>query len=296
MIPRVPHGLRTRRRPPAMVAACAVLPALIGCARPGTAEPDPAARPLVAVSIAPLAYLVEQLAGDDVEIAVMLPPGANPHAFDPGLAHAQALARARLRLRVGHPHLPFERALFERLAVAGAQAVEVRCVDDGQGAHEDPHVWVAPASMRACADRLLPALLALLPAQGPRLRERHAALLRDLDALDAELRAALMPLPRRRFYVYHPAWGHLARAYGLTEVAIEHDGKEPDPHQLSVIVEQARRDGARTLFVQPQFPRGSVQLVAEALGAQVQVLDPMARDWADNLRRVQAALHKELQP
>ncbi|MFH1812348.1 MAG: zinc ABC transporter substrate-binding protein [Pseudomonadota bacterium] len=247
------------------------------------------------MSIAPLAFVVERLAANQVEIAVLLPPGGSPHSFEPSLPQAQAMARAALRLRVGHPHLPFESAVFDRLAVDNPGAVDLRCIDAVEGDDEDPHVWLLPTSMQTCAARLLPQLQRLLPARVSELALSFETLSQDLEALDVELREELSPLPRKRFYVYHPAWSHLARFYGLTEVAIERDGKEPDPRYLSQVITQARADGARSLFVQPQFPRHSVELVAESLGAQVVVLDPMARDWMANLRRVSAALQQELQ-
>ena len=86
--------------------------------------------------------------------------------------------------------------------------------------------------------------------------------------------------------VHHPAWGYFAQEYGLEQVAIEHEGKEPDVRQLAELIQRARRDGVQVVFAQPQFDPASAELVAAEIGARVELLDPLAYDWATNLRHV----------
>jgi zinc transport system substrate-binding protein len=86
--------------------------------------------------------------------------------------------------------------------------------------------------------------------------------------------------------VFHPSWGYFAHAYGLKMVPIEIEGKEPKPAQLRELIEHARENGIKFVFVQPQFSARSAKLIAGEIGGQVVFADPLAEDWADNLRGV----------
>jgi zinc transport system substrate-binding protein len=134
--------------------------------------------------------------------------------------------------------------------------------------------------------RIAAAVAALLPQRAVEVERRRDALVAEMEQLTAETRASFAGMEGRRFYVFHPAWGYFAREYGLEQVAIEDEGKEPDPSRLARVIGQARRDGAKVIFVQPQFSRRSAELVAEEIGARLVVLDPLASDWLPNLRRV----------
>jgi zinc transport system substrate-binding protein len=86
--------------------------------------------------------------------------------------------------------------------------------------------------------------------------------------------------------VFHPSWGTFAHTYGLKQVPIEVDGKSPKPAQLKELIERARANRIKVIFAQPQFSSKSAQQVSKAIGGRVVIVDPMARDWANNLRQV----------
>ncbi|HJL18239.1 MAG TPA: zinc ABC transporter substrate-binding protein [Sandaracinaceae bacterium LLY-WYZ-13_1] len=262
---------------------------LRGCLRP---EHDP--RPVIVVSVLPQAWFVERLAGDAGRIVVMVPPGASPATHEPTINQVRAVARAALYVKVGHPAFPFERAWLDRLMAETEGIRRVSCLGDTSVHPGDPHLWTSPRHMRRVVPDLAAALAEVLPEHDAAI-ERSARRLEDaLVALDRDLARTLSDLPRRRFYVFHPSWGYLARDYGLEQVPIELGAKEPDAYSLRGVLERARRDGARTVFAQPQFSRRAADLVADAIDGRVVALDPLARDWDDNLRRVARALRAEL--
>jgi zinc transport system substrate-binding protein len=85
--------------------------------------------------------------------------------------------------------------------------------------------------------------------------------------------------------VFHPAWGYFAHAYGLKQVPIEIEGKEPKPAQLKELIQHTRKNDIKAVFVQPQFSTKSAELVAREIGGQVAFADPLAEDWIANLRQ-----------
>ncbi|RPJ74752.1 MAG: cation ABC transporter substrate-binding protein, partial [Desulfobacteraceae bacterium] len=155
-----------------------------------------------------------------------------------------------------------------------------------QGQGPDPHVWLSPPLVKIQAGHIAEALAAVDSANRTRYEENLAGFLREIDALDAELRAMFVGSPGARFMVFHPSWGYFAKAYGLEQVPIEIEGKDPKPAQLIELIHSARGQGIRVVFVQPQFSAKSAEMVAREIGGQVVAADPLAENWAENLREV----------
>jgi zinc transport system substrate-binding protein len=274
----------------------------------------------VAVSVPPAAWLVERVGGERVAVTALLPPGRSPHAWEPSPRELAALGRARLVVVVGHTTLPFEERLLaaarrggEPSVVAMTEGIALLPGADGDhhdGADEgaghgvdvggypgppiesdtDPHVWLDPEVMAATAERVAAALAAIDPEHAAEYRDRRDRLRAEIDALDREIRATLAGVTERRFLAYHPAWGYFAARYGLVQEAVESEGKEPGPRRLVERMESARARGARVVFVQRAVSGRGARVLAEEIGAEVVVLDPLASDWPDNLRRVAAAM------
>jgi zinc transport system substrate-binding protein len=139
-------------------------------------------------------------------------------------------------------------------------------------------------------------LTELAPGHTEAFARNHDAFVAELDALDRDLHTLLDPLPNRRFMVFHPAWGYFADSYGLTQVPIEREGKEPGARSLAALIDQAKRERIQVVFVQPQFDQRSATQVAQAIGGAVIAVDPLAADYIDNLRRVGREFARVLTP
>jgi len=253
-------------------------------------EPASSARPLVMVSVLPQEYVVDRVAGDRVRVEVMVPPGASPSTYEPSLAKMRLLGVAALYVKVGHPNFPFEKAWLDRIL---AEAPDLPVVDASEGAESregDPHVWVAPRHVETMAVNVEAALGKLLPDHRETLQANLASFRAEIAALDGEIRELLAGRKGGRFLVLHPAWGYFAEAYGLEQVAIEHEHKQPDPHELGQLIERAQETGVGVVFVQPQFDPSAAETLAREIGARVEPLDPLAYDWPENLRRAARAL------
>ena len=89
---------------------------------------------------------------------------------------------------------------------------------------------------------------------------------------------------------FHPAWSYFAREYGLEQLPIEVEGKAPNPANLKKIIDIARKENIRIIFVQEQFDTNSARAVAAEIGGQVVKIDPLGLDWLENMRRIAQTL------
>ena len=270
-------------------------------------------------SVVPIQTFVEKIGGKHVDARAMVRPGFNPHTYDPTPQQISALAGAALYVRTG---VPFEKAWMERIRSAnpGMQVIDARAgialreleahahdepennaehhEESGhdQDDEQDPHVWASPPLVTQMVGRIRDKLAELDPAQAADFARNHDIFVAELEALDRELHALLDPLPNRRFMVFHPAWGYFADAYGLTQVPIEHEGKEPGARALAALIDQAKQEKIKVVFVQPQFDKSNARQVAQAIGGIVVAVDPLATDYVDNLRRVGHEFARAMQP
>ncbi len=274
------------------------------------------AEPLrVFASVVPVHTFVEKIGGKHVDARVMVRPGFNPHTYDPTPQQISALAGAALYVRTG---VPFEKAWMARIQSAnpsmqmfdardGIALRELEAHSDDVSGHDeehheepdheqDPHVWTSPALVKHIISRIRDKVTELAPAHAEDFARNHDAFVAELNALDLELRALLDPLPNREFMVFHPAWGYFADDYRLTQVPIEREGKEPGARALVALIDQAKRENIKVVFVQPQFDQRSARQVALAIGGVVVAVDPLAADYVDNLRRVGREFAQALQP
>jgi zinc transport system substrate-binding protein len=230
-----------------------------------------------------------------------------------------ALSGAKLYFAVG---VEFEKAWLPRIAAANPGMIIVhteRGIDkmpmakyrrhDGEpGQHEegahgevhsqrnglDPHIWLSPPLVKFQARAMLAALKEADPAHESDYSTNFQRFMTEIDDLDAELKKMFAGKQGMRFLVFHPTWGYFAQAYGLEQVPIELEGKQPKPAHLKALVEQARESGTTVVFVQPQVSAKSAELVAREIGGKVVSADPLAEDWLANLRRVARVLEEAL--
>lgn len=271
-----------------------VLPLLLlltGCSdKPATATND-----TLYVSILPLRELVTAITGNDFPVEVLVPAGASPETFEPTIRQIAALDGSKLIFNIGL--IDFERNLLARIAAperivdlsAGIDPIAGDCAHTGAGAAHahgiDPHIWTSPRELRIMARNAYRAIERQWP-DSSKYRDNYLALDRRLEELDSLTAAKLASSGCSYFLIYHPALTYYARAYGIRQVAIEEQGKEPSPKRLSRLIGQARRDGIRSVFYQSQFPASSVEIIASDIGAKPVAIDPLAENLTDNIRRI----------
>jgi len=270
-----------------------------------------AGKMLVFVSIPPQKYFVEKIVGDLVDVSVMVLPGSSPATYEPKPNQMVAMSKARLYFAVG---VPFEKVWLKKfldinpkLGVVhteeGIEKIPMKghhhYKEDGprhkRGFHQererddygiqDPHIWLSPPLVMLQARNILTSLLELDPVHSHIYEANYKKLVIEIIDLDAEIRGLFSGKRKgARFMVFHPAWGYFADAYGLEQMPIEIEGKEPKPRDLGRLMDYAQDRGIKVIFVQPQFSARSAEIIAKAIKGEVLLADPLAYQWAKNLR------------
>jgi zinc transport system substrate-binding protein len=280
----------------------------------GTAFPAESIKTFV--SIPPQAYFVERIGGEYVNAEVMVGPGQSPATYEPTPKQMAALTETELFFRIG---VPFENSWLDRIASGNPQMRIIDCRDglalrqiESHSHHEehsgkeedhsheeearrpDPHTWLSPARVKIMARTITAALIKAKPELKNTFTNNMEGLINDLDELDKEIKDILAPHKGKKFLVFHPAWGYFADDYGLIQVPVEIEGKSPTIRAMTGVIEEAKKLGIKVIFVQKQFSRSTARVVAMEIGGKVVPMDPLDRDYINNLKFIAKTLAENL--
>ena len=257
-------------------------------------SPQPASQEkTLYVSILPIRSLVKEIVGEDFRIEVLVPPGASPETFEPTPRQFIGLNEAQLVFNVGL--LEFETALLDKIEdrtkivdlSRGIVRIEGSCAHAGRNGSDhahgvDPHMWTSPRALQRMAKNAYEAIHARWP-DSAKYTANHARLQEELRQLNLRTAEKIARSGIRYFIIYHPALTYYARDYGIRQVAIEADGKEPSAKRLTQVIRQAREDGVRRILYQNQFPASSVEIIARDIDAEYVEVDPLREDAIANI-------------
>lgn len=250
----------------------------------------------VAVSISPQEEFVRAVGGDRVYITLMVPPGANPHTYEPKPDQITALAKVKMYARVG-ADLEFELAWMDKLISVNRQMLVVDCsqgvqlmAEDEQARLVDPHIWMSPVNTRNMVRNITDGLVQIDPDNRSYYEQNRDDYIRKLAGLDQKIRADLAGITNRRFIIYHPVLGYFAREYNLTEIAVEREGKEPTPARISEVIDQAKMYNIKVIFNTPQYNPRNAEIIASEIGGRVVTINDLAANYHDNMQSILSEL------
>lgn len=271
-------------------------------------------KPVVSVSIIPQQFFVKELAGELVDVNVLIPPGASPATYEPTVAQLARLDRSDVYMRIGY--IGFEQSWMEKLASTNPR---MKIVDLSQGvdlilepesltgdhsghSHEghahhgtDPHIWMSAINAHTIAQNIHRELLLLFPAKKEYLEDRLAQFNGSIDSLHLLISQKLEGLENRKFMIYHPALTYYARDYGLEQVPLENEGKSPAPSHLKEITDLARQSHINKILIQSQFDSDNAEILARETGARMIQFDPLDPDWRKQMSYIAEQLNPALQ-
>ncbi len=240
---------------------------------------------VIIVSILPQADFVEHVGGDKVDVIVMIPPGANPATYEPTASQLKAVSSAAMYVKVGSG-LPFEEVWLDKICSANP---DMMIIDTSEGINliqGDPHIWLSPRSAMVQVENIYKGLVAMDPENSECYYRNKEQYINDLEVLDTDITESLSGFDGRNFMVFHPSWGYFSRDYDLTMIAVEIEGKEPSAGDMARLVETAKENNIKIIFVQPQFSTKSAEVIAKEIGGSVVAVDPLPQDYITNLRIV----------
>ena len=277
---------------------------LIALALTSCKNTEPVKDKMLTVSIPPQEYFVKKIAGDLWKVYVLVQPGVGPETFDPSPRDMEQVSRSRLFLMTNY--LDFEKQLATRLeglkdgpklvnTAEGIVPIEgSEHAGHAHGLGADPHIWISPIEVMTQAKNICRALCQEDPDNQKVYEQRLDDFLQELRVLITQIEKDFTGLKTRKFLIFHPAFGYLARDYQLEQLSLEFDGKQPSTQQVSELVKEAREAGIRTIFLQTQYDAHQVESLRQELDGRVVTLDPMAADWMTNLRTMVAQLREAM--
>lgn len=258
-------------------------------------------KPILTVTLEPLRYFTEAIAGDNYQVVSMVPKGSSPESYDPTPQQLVNLSQSQAYLRIGY--IGFEQAWMKKLE---ANCPDMKVYDTSQGVdlireeghqhgdhfHEggvEPHIWNSTRNVSIIAENIYNALCNLDATHQTEYKQRLDSLKQLVSQTDKEIRTHLQQADST-FLIYHPALSYFARDYGLKQISIEESGKEPSPAQLKALIDTCRKEKAHTIFVQQEFDQRNAQLIADELGVNVVSINPLSYDWKEEMIKVAKAL------
>lgn len=258
---------------------------------------DALEKPVVSVSIIPQQFFIERLAGDLVEVNVLIPPGASPATYEPTVAQLGKLDRSEVYMRIGY--IGFEQSWMDKLSSVNpamkivdlSKGVDIILEDSGveedHHGHShhgtDPHIWMSAINARIIAQNIHRELLLLFPDKKEYLQARLVQFSNSLDSLHLAISSKLEGIQNRQFMIYHPALTYFSRDYGLEQLSLEKEGKSPSPAHLKEMTDLAVQNQINKILIQSQFDRENAEILARETGSEIIQFDPLDLHWSEQM-------------
>lgn len=278
-----------------------------------------------ATRLAPIQFVVDRIGGEYVDSISVVPPGFDSHTFEPKPSQLKLLNQADVYFSLD---TPLEQVWIERFVALNSRVSLVNLMSALKGTnmlladthehfhknepghehadeeHEhaalemaydghDSHVWMSPYFLKLIAGEVCKEFSRQLPQQAAYFEKNLAVFNERADELGIRVRALLKDLPesKKTFLVFHPSWAYFAKEFGLTQLAVEQEGKEPTPAYLAMIIDDARNKGISVIFVQKEFnPAIAATVAAHLPEGRVVTLDPASYDCFKSIEETAAAI------
>ena len=264
---------------------CALL--IVGCTTKSDSD-----KKTIFVTITPMQSIIEEITAGDFDIEVIVPKGASPETFEPTPKQVTSFSDAELIFSTGL--IDFEQSLVERISgdaevVNLSNGIELIAGSCSHGNHKhkhgvDPHIWTSPRALRTMVTNAHKAIMAHYP-DSVKYTEATERLLERINRLDNYCATRIKAEGVEAMMIYHPAYTYYARDYGIEQIAIEHDGKEPSLRQTTALIEKAKEHGVKAILRQPQYSEDKVRAIANDAGAEIITTDPLAEDIPGEIER-----------
>lgn len=251
-------------------------------------------KPVVTVTIEPLRYFVEQIAGDKVSVNTLVPKGSSPETYEPTAQQMVNMSQSALFVKVGN--LGFERTWMEKLNTLTSH---ITIVDTSEGIEyvsasdrgiTDEHTWMSTKNALVIAHNIYLALTKVDSSSSVYYKERYDSFVASINKLNSTITQQLKSIDNRSFIIYHPALTYFAKDYSLTQLALEEDGREPSAASLAKLITNAKKLGTKLMFVQKEFDNRNREIITIETGVKTVDINPLDYNWDKQMTLVANAL------
>ena len=247
---------------------------LVGSSCSHKAEKDMPMR-TISVTVEPLRYFTEVIAGDKFKVVSMVPKGSSPETYDPTPQQLVSLGGS------------------DAYMSESVDLIREEEPDHGDHRHEggvEPHIWNSTQNAHIIADNIYKALCELDTVNISYYAHRRDSLHDLINQTDTQIRDLLTDADRS-FMIYHPALSYFARDYGLHQISIEKGGKEPSPAHLKELIDTCKAENVHVIFVQPEFDRRNAEIIAEQTNTRIVPINPLSYNWVEEMLVVARTLN-----
>jgi zinc transport system substrate-binding protein len=248
-------------------------------------HPQPvSAKIKVAASIFPVADMLKEIGGEDIEIITILPPGANVHTFEPSPADMKNIQGSAEIFSIGHGLDNWVTPLAQNAGISHTiildKYISLRSPASNAEASSneaDPHYWLSIPNAEKISTQITEELVLLAPEKSTQIQQRAEAYKKELQKTDLKIRQSLQLLAQKNIATFHNAWEYFAQEYGLHIATSfeEYSGKEPTPAYLAQFQKIIQKNKVQVIFTEPQSSSTLLEPLAKDLGARLVPLDDM---------------------
>jgi zinc transport system substrate-binding protein len=245
---------------------------------------------------------VEKIAGNDFKVNVLLPPGASPADFTLVPSQIKDITLSKVWFRIGH--IGFEYSWKDKIQQVN---LNMKVVDLSEGldlisdetlpsgyksttSGINPHTWMSPSLVKQMAVRITKELSTLNPDKKSIYNINYKQFVKDIEELDNKIAQDLKDYKGRQFIMFHPSLSYFAREYGLVQHSLEPGGKEPTPQRMAEVVDLARMEGIRVIYIQSDLDQDQARVFAEEIDGKIVQMWPLNPAWFDNLKEITGML------
>ncbi|MZQ75297.1 MAG: zinc ABC transporter solute-binding protein [Peptoclostridium sp.] len=289
-----------------------VISSVIFCAC-GQDESVKSQKPVIVVSIPPQEEFVKAIAGENVEMVTIIPPGSSPETYQPSPRQMQLFSTASVYFAMGVPSeeaniLPKANELnpdakvirldkevanvYPELYISG-HTHEDTDDEDSEKLSRDPHIWMSPKRVMVMVDVMERELSALNPENKELYSSNAKTYKEQLRQLDSSISEQLSKSGQKEFIIYHPSMGYFADDYGLKMIAVENEGKDATARQLQSIIDLAKEHNIKVIFHQSEIASAQSRTLADEIGGRVVEITPLSSDYIKSMEKI-AATFKEV--
>jgi zinc transport system substrate-binding protein len=256
----------------------------------------------ILVTILPEKTFIEKIAGNDFDITVLVPPGANPSVYSLLPSQMVEITRASVWFRMGY--VGFELSSGDRIKEVNKK---MKIVDLSSGldiisqrsthnpaamAGNDPHTWLSPENVKIMSSHITKELVLINPSKGKEYFSSLQRFQEEIRATEDSLKCLLKDKRGKKFICYHPSLSYFARDNGLIQLSLEEGGKEPSPAHLTTLLETARKEGIKTIYIQSDYDKELASTFAGEIGGRIVRIWPLNPAWSENMISIARALNE----